>query len=753
MAHCKKIPTHLVMSLRIANVRSRLGLLLWIAAVGCFPTRELHAADENAKRPQVVGRVIDEAGEPIAGARIVVAYRIETPGEFVRFSGTSQADGTYQFTDLPVTPAEMHYVAVRAYADGLGLQQRNRMTRASSSFPPIPTDGSPIVVDFKLRQAKRSSLRILDEDARPVGGVELRSIQEKAPYAEAVWLQKEDWSQLGLAVPTSNADGEIDLRLTTGSNKLDLTFEHPDFAATPKFGVQLQEQPVEVRMDQGDEVRFVVTCKSDPAAISDAVITVSVAEEGGYQRLRFPVDASGRVTTRLRDRHATIRIEHPTLEGRPWYFYRPATSLMPFSLHRTGILKGRVVHANTGEGAAKVSVQIITGNQVVKQPLSDENGFYETKIAAGGYRVKVVSARGTWEAVDREFSIEVKPDQVQLVPDLQVTTREPLRGQVVLPSGEPVPNAIVVTSFRDDPVLADQEGRFEVLPRHERRIPIHALHPFERLSYVVSSSTAENGYRIELASEGSAVGLVTDEQGQPLAGLPVGLNVEIPHFRNGRASGATSTMLGKGFTREDGTFRFVGLSLGFRYRVTVQGKSRSAFDKRKQASNAPFDLQGKRPPRMVVKVAADLLEEVRELSESQQVVPDQMPPLKDLRWLGGRSATLEQTDYEYLLICFGSSPLSFNNYQLAHQLYGKQGLKVMGVLRTELDPEQLAQFDFGKVTFPIALDNAELRISEKFYGTEGSFAAIYDRDGSLKRTFSRYGAPILEIRNLMLYGN
>lgn len=110
--------------------------------------------------------------------------------------------------------------------------------------------------------------------------------------------------------------------------------------------------------------------------------------------------------------------------------------------------------------------------------------------------------------------------------------------------------------------MADPEGKFALRSRdNDRSIPIHAWHPHQGFSKVVAfTADAAKDFRIELQPEGSAVGAVKDENGNVVPNLKVNLEVNLNH--------EVTTTLSSVFTRNDGTFRFSGLSSGYVYTCT-----------------------------------------------------------------------------------------------------------------------------------------------------------------------------------------
>lgn len=497
-------------------------VVLVVVLLGSLVLRTDAIAGQDEASIAVVGSVVDSEGRAIESASVTITTHIQRPGKPMRLSTKTKADGSYSIEALPAKSSEIQVVSIRAYSDGFEIAQIN-MPSVGKSSDDMLANGS-LVANFKLGKSEKTSVKLVNVEGEPVVGARLVTLTAKKPFSQQIFLSDGDWAPVGLEISPSNEQGVVQIPGLVLSTKYDFQFEHSDYARTPTWNTDLTHEKTEIVMDRGMEVEFVVNCKSEPKAVADAVVCVSISEEMGHQRIEVPVSPSGKANMRLRDRSATINVEHPTLQSRDWYFYRKERSLA-FALHRTGLVKGRVVNEETGKGAQSVSVHLAANNRVVKSGYSDEQGYYQVIVAEGDYSANLSSYSELWKVSDKKESLTVKAGEVVTVPDFPVSPKPVIRGQVILPTGEPVANAIIVANFRDEPLLSDAEGNFALRPGHTGRIiPIHAWHPYQGFSKVVAVVTDDvQEIRIELQPEGSAVGAVKDESGVLVPNLIISL--------------------------------------------------------------------------------------------------------------------------------------------------------------------------------------------------------------------------------------
>ncbi|QEF96445.1 Regulatory protein BlaR1 [Stieleria maiorica] len=704
---------------------------------------ETKTGDTEPDTP-IQGTVHNEDGQPIADATVLLVYRVGEDRQLHRTTSKTDRSGRYRFGDLPVGSSELPYISIRVHASGYAIGQQNvtRYLSQPDSFTELED------IDVSLVAADACVVDVVNEQGEPVSDVLVEQINTNGDHASNLYIFPEDWAAFDLESPRSNAAGRLTIPSIDRSRNYDLRLSHPQYAATPVWEVEFGNEPLRAVIEKGNAVRFVVTCKSDPDLIDQATIEATVSEDGGHSVLTFDVDASGVVQGRLRDRHTTINIAHPTLEGLPWYFYRPAEPEMPFTLHRTGVVEGTVVHATSGQGVANVSVRFVQDNRVIKQVGTDADGRYQCTLAEGEYRVSVDMASGKWKSSETEVSVEVAASNTTSIEPLSVQPESMIRGRVVLASGEGVPSAIIVPHLRESPVIADENGDFELEPSRRMRT-IQAFHPHQRLSRVVAAPTDGQDLRIRLAPEGVLTGVLRDRAGKTLSGVPVGLGVRSGNL-GGRARSSFRTTLLRDFTDEYGFVRFAGLSEGLEYGLAVEGSSRARFGDRTVSRSDWHTVPNLPAAPIEIEVSPDLIAQLETVS-SYREAPLEIQPFGQVDWFDGRRLDVDALRGQFVLISFVWHPGQFAETQLCQQIYGDQGLDVVGVVSSQQAGSPATKRLLEKNDFPIAIDNPQARVTERYGQSDGIGSIIYDRAGKRVRTIRRSDNLLPILRSIMLY--
>lgn len=707
------------------------------------------AGDKTVSETQFTGTVRDSQGRPIEDATVFLAFREHDDNNVRRSVTKTGPSGTYRFADLPIKLSDMGYHSLLVHAPGYAFARRTTHTAEPESDE--KTDA--IAVDFSLSDAQACSLMIVDELGDAVPGAKLDLLNTNGDVGSNLWIYAEEWDTLGIDIPVADETGRMKIPGIDHTRRFDLRVSHAEYAATPLWNIRFDGDPVRAVIEKGNPVRFVVTCESDPSAVAQAKIEAVISEDGGHSLLFFEVDASGVVETRLRDRHTTLQIEHPSLEGLPWYFYSTRDYEIPFRLYPTGEVKGRVVDAVTRQGVGGVSVRFVREQRVIKQVQSDADGYYRCELAATSYIASIDQDSGKWEASGQEISLDVIASGTIELADLTAKSSPKMHVRVVLESGQPVENAIIVPEFRRDPVLTDAQGGFELEPlRRPGRYPIQIYHPFEKLSRVVAIPADGEELTVRLAPEGVLQGVLRDGTGKPLPGLDAGLGVAFNRSGRGRAGGFLSTVLDTATTDDHGFVRFVGLSEGLGYRLDVGGSSMASFSSRNRKQSPTYYVPELPTLPVEIEVDSDLQAELKAKS-ALHTAPDQVLPLGDPTWVDGKAVDVQSFEGRILLITFGASPLQFKSSQLAQQLYGDLGLVVVGVLSSRMTEQRVKDYGADPFEFPIAIDNDQARIIERYGQSEIRGAILFDSDGKLIRTVHRSTNLLPIIRNLMLYAH
>ncbi len=692
---------------------------------------------------QIQGKVHTEQGQPITNATVMLVHRVGEDRQLFRTVGKTDNAGRYRFSDLPVEPSEMSYISVRVYSPGYAIGQQN-LFRTPPQFDPIE---EPVNIDLDLVAAEACVINVVDEQGEPVAGVSLEQLNTNGDHASNLYVSPEDWERFGLEPPRSDAAGQLTISSIDRARNYDLRLSHPEYAATPLWKVDFGSGPLRAVIEKGHNVRFVVTSESDPDLIDQATIKASVSEDGGHSFLQFDVDASGVVMARLRDRHTTIRIEHPTLEGLPWYFYNTTDYELPFTLHRTGIAEGTVVHARTGKGLPEVGVQFARSNRVIEQVRTDANGHYRCTLAEGEYLASVAESSGKWRASETRMSVDVVASQTVSVDPMSVEPEPLIQGKVVLASGEGVPGAIIIPDLRDAPIIADENGQFQLEPGRRGQTRSLAFHPHPRRSRFVASPPEAETLRIRLAPEGVINGVLRDGTGKTLPGLMVGLRVR---GESGSGRGSFRTTLLRDLTDDYGFVQFAGLSEGLEYQLIAEGASHANLSYRTESSGDWYSVANLPSDSVELEIQPKLLDELRTLSAYQEA-PLRIQPFGSVTWIDEQRVDVEALQGRFVLISFAWHLGYLNEAKLCKQIYGDRGLDVVGVLSSRVTDSVIEKQASEGIDFPIAIDNQDARVFERYRQADGVGSVIYDRQGKRVRTIRRSDNLLVIMRSIMLY--
>lgn len=293
-----------------------------------------------------------------------------------------------------------------------------------------------------------------------------------------------------------------------------------------------QAEPIELVVTPRDRLKPIRADFIFPggAAVANQVVTL-VGGEG--ERWVSKTDAAGRATfDDLRSfdiGQAVLRVEVDGLVAPLTVVrHRKENEAYRLTLAKPATVTGRVVAKDTGEPIVGVRVVIRPGFASGLKWLAetDEDGRFERSgLPAGRYRYHAVSDVFV-EPPPGPREIELLPGRVTEAPDYTMLPRAILRGRVVGTDGKPVAGALV--GYRESVLYSDDEGRFEFRPGNFERNDnpnnlIEVFHPLAgggKLALDVFAPGEERG-GIEVRTAGTVAvhGRVTDDQGEPIAGV------------------------------------------------------------------------------------------------------------------------------------------------------------------------------------------------------------------------------------------
>lgn len=484
------------------------------------------------------GRVVDEAGLPVAGARVTLgnisigdfgdedSHSITLPAELkTEFSATSDAAGGWTIDGVP----EAAFLSVQLDDERYVSNRNYQQSEAGDSKA-----GDSIVL-----VARRGAIlegRVVDVAGQPLAGINVvgsEASQRGDNYAQAETDAQGKYRLTGL-----KATGALSVWAMASS---DLELVAP---ALKNIAVTVENtaQAPDLQMVAGIELQGIVRDAATQKPIAGASINASMTqnkEATGASESQSGADGSYKI--RVLPGEVSLTASHPD------YNYAGKGSYNdPFKLtveagaqpKQEIALTPRVVLAGvavdeTGKALSGARFRIgerWSGSSVT----TDEKGAWTTK--SGGGETAFLRSVGNW--------ILVSPKQITLPPKaplrvvLRRATFETVAGRVITPDGQPLAGAkISLSAVEDGPgpnsvrnlpaVTSDAEGRYKIPTLIAGYRPMQVGARLDKHLFV--SGPAYNGFKkgagawtatdIVLAPlAGSLSGRILNSDGQPVAG-------------------------------------------------------------------------------------------------------------------------------------------------------------------------------------------------------------------------------------------
>lgn len=538
--------------------RSGIALAAALLAAGVGMLRPSARALADAGQPKNaavgvrhVGRVVDEDGKPVAGAEILLVQKkiFEMP---VLESTRTDAHGAFSVSYGARSSIE-NWIEIQAFAPGKGL--------GLAIYDPAN------IGEIRLKPATRITLTITGSDGRPLSGFRVypTSFVSRAPIRLSDGRERESTWFIQLPPVLSErmagmtaADGTVTLRDLPRGSKFELGFDDDRFAyLDPGNRIALSASdpvspPANIHLEPGATISGAVRYgpTGQPAAgIQVFAQSTNRTYSGGSRgaltndkgQFRIAHLNAGEYNVMLALRDGTER--DWTAAAHEWVKVAAGANLtnMDFSLIKGGIVTGKVTMADTGQPIADTEVGAHgpahpRSSASVQGSKAGPDGTYTLRVPPGVQYVYVMGVVPPAYREDKQDIREVKVEDGQVVTlDFKVPRRAgvPVNGVVIGLDGKPAPGIAVRALINPRGLEAfafatsDAKGRFH----------FDALPPSAPLSVRDGEwGTAEAVYfdqgqdvRLQLVQRVKLTlpGLITDEQGKPIAGARVKLNQRI----------------------------------------------------------------------------------------------------------------------------------------------------------------------------------------------------------------------------------
>ncbi len=494
----------------------------------------------------VSGIVLNEAGKPVADAKVIISdYGFAKP----IFTTMSMLDGSFQFDDF-----SFEKVAARTYYG----QQRDKVfaTRAEQgamiSKPHIEQEGrGPFSgIELTLSPAATVSGKVIDPSGAPVSGINI------AAYLASGFLMK---SYERDASGISDAQGRFDLRpLRPGIHKLILRRAYRIY----NMGKIAEEEGTEIEVAAGEHFaelvlvydRFFTISGQATLANGGPIENLNIhargewGTSGGAQAI---TDAKGRYEiSDLAEGVYTVSISNRDYEYEYAELRRIAANSrdVNFTITASPTISGQVLAADTGEPLEVFRLATLFdkrqsvddflagemsggGWQYAFKRHKDPEGRFSIKSSKSGRTYIIAKANGySMAAEEIDFSQSNHIDGVVIT--LEPTGR--LEGVVKNDKGAPIKDAAVFLGrvsqdLIDKPakVLTDADGMFAMPYAPGVIQSISAYHPDYALGSIEVGGSNENTDQIEiiLSTGGGVQGFVQLSRSE---GFNVAVTIQYP---------------------------------------------------------------------------------------------------------------------------------------------------------------------------------------------------------------------------------
>lgn len=460
----------------------------------------------------IAGHIIDDAGRPVAGARVFAEPGVE--GALVE--GAVLPDGTFN-----ISGEFFGNVGVFALAPGHGYGGRHLNIAAGDE---------PNHVEIKLAPETQIGATVADARGNPLSGVRVTSIALTHPSKVGIPVSK--LSAFGQTVPSTNASGRVTVPMIPSGAVIALKFEHHMHAQEAITDIAAGTSDTQVTMHRGVSVRGKVVIRGTDTPVSGATITARNAQPP-HDTAICATDGTGIFSTRLKpgvylfQAYGAGRIS-PGLQRFEVTGESPEQTLR-LSLSETGIITGAMNDARTGQPIPGIRVLLETMGHAAAAARTGPDGRFRLKAAAGANTLYFESMEGYMPPDTRALRVTVPAGDTLELPGMWLAPAPVFTLRVVEDDGETlVPGAFIALLHprQFGWQRADAQGRatlrFSALPEDNRIIGF-AEHPQKDYGALFSMDHASTADAVvALLPLARVEGRVVNRNGAPVPGAAVG---------------------------------------------------------------------------------------------------------------------------------------------------------------------------------------------------------------------------------------
>lgn len=584
----------LVGSVRLSTAHAQEGAQDQPAATQTGDTNQSKKDKEQAPNEGqmriVRGRIVDEAGEPVAGAKLWLPLQYQ-PRRTVQTTADDAGNFELKCPAGWISPrVSGSSWTAWVYAPGYSIQSQSvyEVIRGKSEkeytiqLPPagntrfkvLTPGGQPLANVLVQPQNYKTSVGYgaVPEEIQPVvsartdthGLVTLPAIQSALLFR--LELANDEFGRQSIRADYNSDVPEREIRLRpTATIKGRLVGESPKWVRGVKLGFTT---------DNRDESK-------EPQGLAEVVTD----DEG---RFEVPVIASGGP---LR----TYVSLDPTLPVRPLlkdglYLTAGETMQLEIPLVAAPLVHGKVVAKPTGKPVPNAEISLGYGGfRQSDRVTTDESGEYRGRALPGGVRIHIIALPDGFVQLGapwaEPYQVPANVDEFELPTTEVVGTRE-VSGQLIDANDQPLPNFQVMAvegNRRYGFSKSDAEGRFKMRAPDgvETKIEVYLEGRGQVPVAVVQQNPLVVRYVADVREKEMEAGRASKPDvdltgrvlisGEPVAGVPVMLNRGVPVFgASPEPTGTRYSQVSETKTDADGKYRLSGLKAGDRYQVEIR---------------------------------------------------------------------------------------------------------------------------------------------------------------------------------------
>jgi RNA polymerase sigma-70 factor (ECF subfamily) len=522
----------------------------------------------NTGGGEIFGLVVDQAGEPVVGAEVVVdgmlngAWLHPDKSESRQTQATNEK-GEYRFNQLPA-PYDSYSTTYKVMAF--------ESDKAAFGETHFSSPGYSKEVNLNLTDVKRLSGVVVDKNGSPIPSARIYPVK-------TVGDEHDDTFRAYALRTVADQNGRFTLRGLL-PQQWDIVTTADEFAPTRKEAVMPGKDHVEIVLHKGAIAtgEAVDIDSNEPApgvhvlVMADPVTgrapfspwntrLVTTNEDGIYTVTNMPEN-------RFRTRLATLYEDTYVYSiGRPVTEYFEigtggSTMAPPLEVMRGGEISGHVYDPTTGQGMKDVLVTIYLNRTISPAPAwtktrtGSDGKYHFAGVKHGEHKLFLEKQR------QQQKTLTMKPQEIVTDFDFIHTNSAIVTGRVIDTDGNPVPHAQVharsQSIYNEVKVMSDRNGRFEV----------RGITPASDLMLTASTVSARSipfgpepitreGIRdvtmiLDQPRTASVTGVVVDGMGRGIHKAQVIIN----HPRSNYSYNQYVR------TDEDGSFKFAGMIAG-----------------------------------------------------------------------------------------------------------------------------------------------------------------------------------------------